>query len=155
MKKRLAYLKDTKKLKFNDVDGVQTFVISNYTYVKDDGDRWHFPWESWVTKKADCEDYAITMIDLVKRYFGEKLDLIILKKYEGKQKVWHACLYDGAVIWDSTARRRIDLNNSDWEYETVIAYNFIPITIIWKRFTWRLIKILKRIKKCLKMDSSR
>jgi len=133
---RRKYLNDLKKLRFEQIEHVQIFINTIYFYYKDEKyfDYWLFPWEAWALKMVDCEDFANTIIDIVKRKLNIKMDLIVLRRFKDGKWEGHAACYYGGTIYDSTDIKRIKLGEPGWEKVYICPHWLIPAHIVWKRF---------------------
>ena len=91
---------------------IYTYKTEGYvTFLKDDGDHWQNPYETYNKKTGDCEDVAVLKMCWAYYSFGVKGEIYIVKQipsngyhavfyYDGYFYDWHLYKYEEYIKWN-------------------------------------------------------
>lgn len=119
------------KVKFNNIEEVQDWVVNNIDYVSDQeagkNEFWKYPSETLDDGEGDCEDMAILIIAIVRYQFSYKCNLVLVQIDNNKA---HAIIRYKGDYYNSTS---VGKYKKSTRYSQDYDYFKIPYVISTKR----------------------
>lgn len=103
------------------------FVCKNVSYRSDNGEFWYFPDEVISRRAGDCDDSAILLCSLLRRFYPPDRVYVVAGTYRGLGHAWVEL--DGEILEPTYSHARPVTD--PWNYKKLVAFNDQEVIEMW------------------------
>lgn len=119
--------------------GLWDWVCRNVSYRSDDGEFWHFPDEVIGQREGDCDDSALLLVSMLRRFYPADRVYAVVGTYRGLGHAWVEL--DGEIL--ETTYTYAHSVPDPQNYHPMVKFNDIYVAELFPKATAQLFQLAR------------